>query len=153
MITMPATRSQLMTSSTKMPSSRMTRIQHQFVETMPLQIDEGVLYISRRFNTAIHRCCCGCGLEVVTPLNLAKWSLKDHGSSVSLFPSIGNWSFPCQSHYWIERNQVRWAALMSDRMIRRVRERDRRDVEAHVQEAPQKPRFWQRVVRWLAGGK
>lgn len=153
MITTPATRSQLMTSSTKMPPSRLTRIQHQFVEAMPLQIDEGVLYISRRFNTAIHKCCCGCGLEVVTPLNPAKWSLKDHGSSVSLFPSIGNWSFPCQSHYWLERNQVRWAARMSDRMIRQVKERDRHDVEALAHEAPQKLRFWQRILRWLAGGK
>lgn len=150
---MRATRSRPMTSSTKMSPSRATRVRHQFVEAMPSQIDEGVLYVSRRFNTAIHKCCCGCGLEVVTPLKPAKWSLKDHGSSVSLFPSIGNWSFPCQSHYWIERNQVRWAALMSDRMIRKVRERDRHDVEALAREEPQKPGFWQRIARWLAGGK
>jgi len=29
---------------------------------------------------------------------------------VSLAPSIGNWSFPCNSHYWITGNEVRWAA-------------------------------------------
>jgi Family of unknown function (DUF6527) len=142
-----------MTSSTKMPLNGLKQIRHQFVEAMPLQIDEGVLYISKRFNTAIHKCCCGCGLEVVTPLNSAKWSLKDHGSSVSLFPSIGNWSFPCQSHYWLERNKVRWAALMSERMIRHVKERDRRDVEVGVNNEPQKLRFWRRVAYWLVGNR
>lgn len=143
----------LMTSSTKMPPNGLKQIQHQFVEAMPLQIDEGVLYISRRFNTAIHKCCCGCGLEVVTPLNSAKWSLKDHGSSVSLSPSIGNWSFPCQSHYWLERNQVRWAAHMSDRMIRQVRARDHHDVQAFAQNESRKLGVFQRVARWLAGGR
>lgn len=130
--------------------SRATRVRHQFVDVMPLQIDEGVLYISRRFNTAIHKCCCGCGLEVVTPLNAAKWTLKDHGTSMSLFPSIGNWSFPCRSHYWLERNQVRWAAPMGERMIRKVKERDRHDVEVLAHEECQKLRFWQRLARWFA---
>lgn len=150
---MQATRLPLMTSSTKMPPNALKQIRYQFVDAMPLQIDEGVLYISRRFNTAIHKCCCGCGLEVVTPLNSAKWSLKDHGSSVSLAPSIGNWSFPCQSHYWLERNQVRWAAHMSERMIRRVRARDNHDVQAFAHNESLKLGILQRVARWLVGDR
>ena len=136
-----------------MPHNRVARFRHQFVEAMPSQIDNEVLYISKRFNTAIHNCCCGCGLEVVTPLNPAKWTLKTHGTSVSLFPSIGNWSFPCQSHYWLERNQVRWAGPITKRMIKQVQERDLQDVKALGNEKRQPLGFWQRVARWFSGKK
>ena len=113
----------------------MTRIAHlrpQFVEFIPERLEPGVLYISRRYSTASHLCCCGCGLEVVTPLNPAKWRLAEHRGSVSLAPSIGNWSFPCRSHYWIANNKVRWAAAMSPELIAAVKARDRRDVERVV---------------------
>jgi hypothetical protein len=73
----------------------------------------------------MHRCCCGCGLEVVTPLNPAKWKLLEDDGKVSLFPSIGNWSFPCQSHYWIDENKICWARGMPKWQIERVRDRDR----------------------------
>jgi hypothetical protein len=36
---------------------------------------------------------------------------------VSLDPSIGNWSFPCRSHYWIRNNKVRWAENWSQARI------------------------------------
>lgn len=36
-----------------------------------------------------------------------------------LRPSVGNWSFPCQSHYWIDNGRVRWAGRMSARQARR----------------------------------
>ena len=38
------------------------------VEFIPKVLDEGVLYISRRFNTASHLCCCGCSFKVVIPV-------------------------------------------------------------------------------------
>jgi hypothetical protein len=31
------------------------------------------------------------------------------GRSVSLTPSIGSWSLPCHSHYFLTRGKVRWA--------------------------------------------
>lgn len=31
------------------------------------------------------------------------------GETVSLRPSVGNWSYPCQSHYWLRRGRVEWA--------------------------------------------
>ena len=46
------------------------------------------------------------------------------GASVSLDPSIGNWNFPCQSHYWIDRNRVRWAGRWTPEQIDRGRQRD-----------------------------
>lgn len=134
-----------------MPPSRTTHIKHQYVDVMPSEIAEGVLYISKRFNTAIHKCCCGCGLEVVTPLNAAKWSLKDHGSTVSLTPSIGNWSFPCHAHYWIQQNQVHWAKPMSEGAIRNVKVRDRKDVALLAHAHGRKQGWWSRLTQWLRG--
>jgi len=114
--------------------TRVRNLRPQFVEFIPEKLEAGVLYISRRYSTATHLCCCGCGLEVVTPLNPAKWRLDERGGTVSLKPSVGNWSFPCKSHYWIENNQVRWAGQMSKAAIAHVKERDRRDVEVLAQQ-------------------
>jgi hypothetical protein len=68
-----------------------------------------MLYVCIPYTTVVHRCCCGCGREVVTPLGPTDWRVTFDGETVSLEPSIGNWSFPCRSHYWIVRNRVRWA--------------------------------------------
>jgi hypothetical protein len=47
------------------------------------------------------------------------------GETVSLDPSIGNWSFPCRSHYWLERGGVRGALQWSTAEIERGRALDR----------------------------
>jgi len=88
-------------------------LSHEFVDVMPNELKPGVIYISVKYSTAIHLCCCGCGTEVVTPLSPADWTLIFDGDSVSLWPSIGNWGLECQSHYWIEQNRVRWARRWS----------------------------------------
>ena len=103
-----------------------------FVESIPDRIDEGFLYISERYKTAIHKCCCGCGQEVVTPLSPAEWSIQRNGSQVSLWPSVGNWSFPCRSHYVIRGNSVLEAAPMNQRQVQRVKAKDRADKTAWV---------------------
>ena len=88
----------------------METLQHKFVSSIPDQIDELTLYISMEYGTAIHKCVCGCGNEVVTPFSPTDWELNFNGKSVSLSPSIGNWSFKCQSHYWIVKNKVRYVS-------------------------------------------
>lgn len=113
-------------------SSRLTHIRHESVEFVPERLKEGVLYVSRRYRTASHLCCCGCGLEVVTPLNDAKWRVSERAGAVWLRPSIGNWSFPCQSHYWIEGGRVRWDGRMSAEAIAAVQQRDHQDAELLV---------------------
>ena len=85
------------------------KLQHKFVEFMPDTISEGVIFISLEYNTAIHRCACGCGNEIVTPLSPKDWQLLYNGQSISLHPSIGNWRYPCKSHYWIRNNSIQWA--------------------------------------------
>jgi hypothetical protein len=80
----------------------------QFVEYMPEVANQGILYISMQYSVVIHLCACGCGEKVVTPLSPDDWKLTFDGT-VSLYPSIGNWNFQCQSHYWIRRNEIIYA--------------------------------------------
>lgn len=100
-------------------------LSHQFVEYIPSELEERTIYVSMAFGTVAHRCCCGCGNEVVTPLAPTDWTLIYDGESISLDPSIGNWNFPCQSHYWIENNKVKWALQMSKEEIKKGRIHDR----------------------------
>ena len=99
------------------------RLRHKFVDHIPDQLDEGVLYVSMQFGTMVHQCACGCGQEVVTPLGPAEWQLTYDGKSISVAPSIGNWSFQCRSHYWIKNSNVRWARGFSDDEVALVRQK------------------------------
>ena len=90
------------------------QLRHHFVEFIPAVVDEGVIYVSIAYATAVHKCCCGCGREVVTPFSPTDLSLLFDGETVSLNPSIGNWSFSCKSHYWIQNNLVTWAPRWTD---------------------------------------
>ncbi|MBL7894533.1 MAG: hypothetical protein JNK50_04495 [Bacteroidia bacterium] len=99
-------------------------LQHKFVETIPDKVEEGILYISIEYCTAIHKCVCGCGNEVVTPLSPTDWKLTFNGETVSLSPSIGNWSFKCQSHYWITYNKISHARKWDREEIDYGREKD-----------------------------
>lgn len=80
----------------------------KFVDIIPNQLDEQVIYISLMYKTAVHLCVCGCNNEVVTPISPTDWSIRFDGDSISLDPSIGNWNFECKSHYWINNNEIVW---------------------------------------------
>ena len=82
------------------------RLVHRFVRSIPKELEPGVLYVSMEYATAIHACCCGCGNQVVTPITPKDWQLTFNGESISLSPSIGNWGFPCRSHYFIRKGRV-----------------------------------------------
>lgn len=99
-----------------------------YVDVIPQRLDPGTLYVSLKFGSAMHLCACGCGREVVTPLSQRDWKLIVEGDQFSLYPSIGNWSLPCQSHYWIRRNRVVWSRKWSpaEIAIARAREAARR---------------------------
>lgn len=99
-------------------------LRHEFVEYIPDVLEDGTIYISIAFATASHRCCCGCGKEIVTPLSPTDWKLIFDGESISLDPSIGNWSLACQSHYWIRQNRVRWAERWTSDQIQAGRKYD-----------------------------
>ena len=106
------------------------KIRHVFVDNIPDKLEDGILYVSIKYATAIHQCCCGCGNQVVTPISPIDWKLSFDGETVSLYPSIGNWSFPCQSHYWIRDNEVIWSRKWSlcEITTARAKETRRRDL-------------------------
>jgi len=116
------------------------KIKHKFVEFMPEKLEEKTLYISIAYATAVHACFCGCRSKVVTPLSPTDWKLIFNGETVSLSPSIGNWSLPCQSHYWIEGNKVRWAPKWSKRMIDQNRRLDEQRNKSHYKNSK---KWWQ----------
>ena len=118
-----------------------------YVEFIPKTLSSGVLYISKKFRTASHLCCCGCGTKIVTPLRETEYSLTERGQLVSLSPSIGNWNHPCQSHYWIRENNVVWSGPMSKTEIRRGRTQDDELKDAYYRKAA-RPR-WRWAWDWV----
>lgn len=104
----------------------------EYVVSFPDKLKEGVLYISEEYGSAAHVCCCGCGEEVLTPLKPSKWRLSKTKIGVSLYPSIGNWKFDCQSHYWIKENRVIDAGMMTKQRIEAVKERDKADNQRYI---------------------
>jgi hypothetical protein len=134
-----------------------TTISHEFVDVIPDHLDEGILYICIPYTTAVHKCFCGCGHEVVTPLAPRQWSLICDGETISLTPSIGNWSFPCRSHYWIRAGEVHKARAFTATEIAALRADDRELLQHHYEsrstgkskaDQPTK-RWWTRLATWL----
>ena len=130
-------------------------MRHEFVRSIPDRIDEGVLYISLEYATAVHSCACGCRNEVVTPLSPTDWSMAFDGETVSLYPSVGNWSFPCQSHYWIKRGRVlaapAWSAdqIAEGRSLDLGRKASHYDVVETTEAVEPARSIWRRLFDWL----
>jgi hypothetical protein len=111
-------------------------LEHRFVQFIPRDLEPGVLYVSIEYATCVHACACGCGNRVVTPLSPDDWRLTFDGEATSLWPSIGNWAFPCESHYWIRDDQAVWAPRLSKRRIALLRARQRQTRERHWEGEP-----------------
>ncbi|MGH7285640.1 MAG: DUF6527 family protein [Polyangiaceae bacterium] len=97
---------------------------------MPRQLEAGVVYVSEEFEVATHLCACGCGNKVTTPLGPTEWSFKENRGKPTLSPSIGNWQWPCRSHYWITAGKVSWTGQWTSDQIesgRRAEEERRRE--------------------------
>ncbi len=140
---------------------RPIRVEYVFVEFVPDELEPATLYVSIEYGTVVHSCLCGCGLRVVTPLSSTDWRLGYDGETITLSPSVGNWSFPCQSHYIIRRSEVIWAGRMSRTKIEAIRDKDRRLKQDYYGEAvtgetsddetltsSSKKTWWRRLLRW-----
>lgn len=124
----------------------------QRVHFMPKELKPGVLYVSEEFDIAMHLCACGCGSKIRTPLGPTEWAVEETGSGPSLYPSVGNWQQTCQSHYWINRGEIRWAGKWTPEQIaagrRHEEERRRAYYDAlDSKHAGKMRRFW----RWFRG--
>lgn len=144
-------------------------LKHRFVEHFPDHLEPGVLYISLEFGSVAHSCCCGCGEEVVTPLTPTDWNITYDGETITLHPSVGNWTLPCRSHYVIRHGRVIEAPPWTEAEIAAERRRDRQAKSQYFggelpTAAPERPlqtaaepiatpvnsarSWWQRMLRW-----
>ena len=89
-----------------MKTIKKIEIKPVFVEYIPdfAEMRDHKIYISERFNTSIHKCLCGCGHKVVLPFGDKWWNMERKNGKITISPSIGNYNFPCQSHYIITNN-------------------------------------------------
>jgi len=109
----------------------------ELVDFIPEALEEGKIYISMVFATAAHKCPCGCGGEVITPFSPTDWKLTFDGNSITLYPSIGNWNFGCQSHYWIRNNKVILAQKWSKERIDAGRRQDKINKQSYFERTSQ----------------
>lgn len=84
-----------------MKTIKKVSIESKYVNEIPQILDEGILYICQEYKIAVHNCLCGCGNKTVTSLRPNEWNLTHNKGKISMSPSIGNYNFPCKSHYII----------------------------------------------------
>ncbi|WP_407701071.1 DUF6527 family protein [Tsuneonella troitsensis] len=114
---------------------------------MPPSLEPGVLYVSREFETAAHLCACGCGRKVRTPLGPTEWEVSAGTHGPSLWPSIGNWQFPCRSHYVIRDGGIEWARTWTPAQIARGRDRETARRARYFGRRARLP-WWSRLCEW-----
>ncbi len=144
---------------------RYHRLEPRFVQHLPDQLMPGILYVSMEYGTVGHSCCCGCGEEVVTPLTPTDWRIIYDGETMSLSPSVGSWSLPCRSHYFIDRSRVIEAGQWTDEQVAAERRRDHLAKQHHYGadcgqmlptlepevKQPDTPGRLTRLWRWFSG--
>jgi hypothetical protein len=135
-----------------MTNKRIDHIEPEFIDRVPDVLEPGVIYVSIRYDAVIHACCCGCGEKVATPLSPAEWALTYDGERISLDPSIGNGALACNSHYWITRNEVRWAPPLTKAQTAAAHARDQVAIERHLAppiqpDSSSRPSWWRRLLR------
>lgn len=142
------------------------RLEHRFCKNIPEALQPGVLYVSMEYATAVHSCCCGCGTEVVTPFTPTDWKMTFDGQSISLWPSVGNWTLPCRSHYVVKDGIVIEARPWSDEEIVAERRRNRtakaryygtaarsemdERMSVVAYDGPGKTSLWLRLGNWIS---
>jgi hypothetical protein len=127
------------------------RIDLRHVESIPRDLEPGILYVSKEFGTAHHLCACGCGSRIRTPLDPTEWELIETMDGPTLRPSIGNWQRPCRSHYWIWRGQIKWAAQWTEREVLEGRTKEERKRERYYARQQRDGKgAWGKVKQWFA---
>jgi hypothetical protein len=126
---------------------KLHRLEPTFVTHVPRDLENGRLYVSMEYATAVHLCACGCGTKTVTPLSIDGWTFN---GTVTLRPSVGNGQAPCRSHYLVNGDKIRWLPTIGAAETRAAIARDH-DVAASVHASPIGAGWWSRVkaaLRW-----
>ena len=97
-----------------MKTIRKESVTPKYVEFMTNVNDmkDNIIYISLKYGVTGHRCLCGCGLLTILPLNQKEdseeirnhgWGMTDNDGKLTFTPSVGNYQYPCKSHYIITK--------------------------------------------------
>ena len=135
---------------------RLKSVTPKFVEYIPSDGEElvqGIVYISMKHNTVVHRCPCGCGGLSEFMLDPIRFRIEYDGRSVTFDPSIGNSYLRCRSHYWIRKSQIHWCAPMQEWETTQAQRREltRALEERKAEESLKKRSFrylWARFKNW-----
>jgi Family of unknown function (DUF6527) len=131
--------------------TRTNQLTPEFVDHVPEAMEPGKLYVSIRFNMAMHVCCCGCGGEVATRISPSAWKLFYNGRDVSLWPSIGPSTSECRSHYVVCNGAVHWLPRMSAAEVQHVRRKDAKTRAAFYRVPVQSAATAESRVPWWKG--
>lgn len=122
---------------------RVHRLKPTFVTYVPRDLENGRLYVSMEYATAVHLCACGCGTKTVTPLAGDGWTLTFNGA-VTLRPSVGNGQSYCCSHYLINGDKISWLRPMGTVETRKALAHDH-ELAASVHPVPVRMGWWDRM--------
>lgn len=113
----------------------MYQILPKFVDEIPDKIGEGYLYLCLPYNAVIHKCPCGCGEIISTPLDKKYgWIMQYDGETVSLSPSIGNGFYKCRSHYFIRENKIVWLEKIKETEIKDPKKKVTNFIKSFIKE-------------------
>lgn len=135
---------------------RLKSVTPEFVEHIPADGKElvpGIVYISMKHKTVVHRCPCGCGELSEFMLDPIRFRIEYDGKSVTFDPSIGNSNLQCRSHYWIRRNEIRWCAPMQEWATEQAQRRElasatkKREAE-EITGKPSRENLWTSFIKW-----
>jgi hypothetical protein len=129
---------------------KLTKIKLMRVHYVPKTLEPGLLYVSEEFGAAVHLCACGCGSKVSTPLGPTEWVLEEVVNGPSLSPSVGNWQFPCKSHYWIRGGNIVWSGKWTPEQVAAGRSAEEQRRRAHYNALDRKRGgVLQRLWHWV----
>jgi len=133
-----------------MDMGKLTDVKLLRVHYIAQDLEPGVLYVSEEFGAAIHLCPCGCARKVSTPLRPPRWRLEETVGGPTLHPSVGNWEFPCQSHYWIRAGKIVWSDKWTPEQIATGRRAAEARQDAYFKSVPRKRSgLLRRAWQWL----
>ena len=129
---------------------KLNRIKLLKVHYVPKTLEPGILYVSEEFGAALHLCACGCGNKVSTPIGPTDWTVKETPIGPTLNPSVGNWQFPCKSHYYIRDGQIEWMGAWTPEQVLAGRQAEEKRHQAYFKaRARQRGGKLQRLWRWV----
>ncbi len=85
---------------------KLTTLQLKYVDYIPVEREEGILYLCQEYHVSCHRCPCGCGKDVILDHN--RWEYSILSDTITVRPSVWSFNLPCKSHYFITNNQIEW---------------------------------------------